>query len=384
MDPEPPTLDPHAPEASPSGGTEGTEPTGPRILVRLLLIAVGIRVGLEIVGLVATGTDAGALGFWARWDAPHYLRIAEVGYRMSGEDRLFIVFFPGFPLAVGLIGLVVRNLIASGLLVSLGASVGAGWYLYRLVRLDAPHHEAWRAVLLLFLFPTGYFLAAPYSEALFLLGIVGSLYAARRRRWGWAGAAGALATLTRLTGVAVLPALLWEAWRANRRDAEPLGRILPLAAAPLGLVAYLAVNLRVHGDALAFLDIQRAHWHQRPLPPWRSVVDAITGIAEGASGDFLFIFVGRIAAALFAVVLLAVGWRRLRAGDHVYAWANLLLVLSASWLISLPRYLLAIYPLFVVLARLTRIRPALWGMLGAGAAAQTALFWRYAQGMWTF
>lgn len=375
---------PRAPEVPSATGDGTAEPTGAGTLVHILLIAVGLRVGLEVLGLLATGGDAGALDLWARWDAPHFLRIAEVGYRTVGEDRLFIVFLPGFPAAVALVGLVVGDLVAAGLLVSLGASVGAGWYLYRLVRLDAAHAEARRAVLLLFLFPTGYFLAAPYSEALFLLGVVGSLYAARTGRWGWAGAGGALATVTRLTGIALLPALLWEAWRAHRREAEPLRRLVPLAAAPLGLLAYLGANLGVHGDALAFLDIQRGHWHQRPLPPWRSVVDAANGILQGASGDFLFIFAGRIAGAAFAVAVLLLGWRRLTTGDHVYAWGSLLLVLSASWLISLPRYLLGIYPLFVVLAHLTRHRPVFWGTLGIGAAAQAFLFWRYAQGMWTF
>lgn len=384
MDPERTSLDPGASEPAPSAREETAEPTSPRILLRIFLIAIGLRLALEILGLVATGGDSGLVGFWDRWDASHFLRIAEVGYRSVGEDRLFIVFLPGFPAAIALVALVVPNLTASGLVVSLGASVGAGWYLYRLARLDADHHEAWRAVLLLFLFPSGYFLAAPYSEALFLLGVVGSLYAARTRRWGWAGAAGALATVTRLTGVALLPALLWEAWRAYRRDAEPPQRIAPLGAAPLGLAVYLGANLAVHGDAFAFLDIQRGHWHQRPLPPWRSIVDAVNGILEGASGDFLFIFTGRIAAAVFAVALLVLGWRRLRVGDHVYAWGSVLLVLSASWLISLPRYLLGIYPLFIVLARLTRARPAFWGVIGAGAAAQALLFWRYAQGMWTF
>ena len=55
-----------------------------------------------------------------------------------------------------------------------------------------------RAVLLLLLFPTSFFLTAFYTEGLFLLLTVGAFLAARRGRWA---VAGALATLSiSLTG----------------------------------------------------------------------------------------------------------------------------------------------------------------------------------------
>ena len=174
------------------------------LLWRLIMLCAAIRVGLEAIGLAALAfyghpVWTNALDLWNRWDAQHFLRLAEVGYVQSSpppntDDPLFIVFFPFFPLAVHVVSLVVMNLVLSGLVVSFGASVGAGYFLFRLVALDADEATAWRAVILLFSFPTAYYLAAPFTEAMFLFAVLASVYAARTGRWAEAGVAGALAT----------------------------------------------------------------------------------------------------------------------------------------------------------------------------------------------
>lgn len=360
------------------------------MLLRIVLLAFAIRAGLQVIGLASvtvqgSGSAAGSfLELWSHWDADHYLRLAEAGYRSEGEDGLFIVFFPGYPVAVAVLGLVLRNLILSGLAVSFVASVAAAWLLYKLVRLDAPHDEAWRAVVLLFAFPTAYFLAAPYSESLFLAVTLAAVYLARRGRLVPAGLAAAGAVVTRLAGIALGPALIAEGLLGSRSRTERIRRTAPAALAGLGLLGYLALNVIVHGDPFAFLDIQRSHWHQQPVPPWTSLSDAASAAAAGTSGDFTIIHWGRLAGATFAIVVLVAGVRRLRVADQVYAWAGLLLVLSASWLISLPRYLLAIYPLFIVLARVASREYAYKAMVVGGVGAQTWFFWRYAAGAWTF
>jgi hypothetical protein len=68
----------------------------------------------------------------------------------------------------------------------------------------------------------------------------------------------------------------------------------------------------------------------------------------------------------------------------IYGVSGFVLVLSTSWLISLPRYLLALYPIFMVGAQLTRSKPVFWTVVSVGAGAQVGLFWRYAVGAWTF
>lgn len=379
----------HASDPATEAGGAVDPPSSRGLLLRLIGLAVGVRVVLWVVGLWATGDLGSWLSLWSRWDAPHYLRIAQVGYRpwepeVTGDDGLFIVFFPLFPLAVRLLAYAVRDLVLSGILVSLAASVGSGWFLYRLTRLDGDDARAWRAVLLLFAFPTAYFLAAPYTEALFLCAVLGAVYAARTGRWATAGGAGAAATATRISGLALLPALALEAWKARPHPRGWKG-FAPLAMAPLGFVAYLTLNLVVQGDPFAFLQIQRMHWSQEAVWPWVPLADSVARIGSGGlRTDEVIIHWGRLAAAAGSGAVLLAGRRHLRRPDLVYGGAGLLFFLTASWLISLPRYVLVLYPLFMVGARWTGRRLVLAVVLGAGGALQVLLFARYAEGSWTF
>jgi hypothetical protein len=381
-------------------------PSPRTVLWRIVAISIGIRIVLQILGMVslqAHGQGPGASGvdMWSHWDAPHYLRIAEVGYvpdepvppecravegkPLSCDDPLFIVFFPFFPAAVAVVAFFVRNLIVSGLVVSLLSSIAATFFLYRLVERDKGHDHAWRTVLLLLSFPTAYYLSAPYSEALFLFAVVAAMYCARTGAWAGAGLAGALATGTRVTGLALGPALLVEAFTGPAPKLERARRIAAIGVASAGIAVYLLINQIVYGDPLHFLDVQRSHWFQHFVFPWQSIVDAVRALIAGPGGSTeTFIIWGRICGFVFALPVLVLGLRRVRAGDAVYAWTGFLLILSASWLLSLPRYLLVLYPIFIVGADLIRSRRAMTVAVAAGAAIQAALFWRYAVGGWTF
>ena len=322
---------------------------------------------------------------WQHWDPGHYLRIADVGYRSSGEDALFIVFFPLFPLLVAATGFVVRNLVVASLLVTTGASVAAGWLLYRLVRLDRPEEHARGAVVLLAAFPTAYALFAPFSEAVFLAAVLASVYAARTGRWWLAGLAGAAATATRVVGLALVPALLVEAFVAQRRDGRGPAKLAAVCLVPLGFVSYLGINWAVHGDPLHFLGVQEDHWFQHAVAPWTPVTDAVEAIgATELTLETFLVHPARLLAIAFALGVLAFGWRSLTWTDRTFSAATMLMVLSASWLISLPRYLLALYPLFTTMGRLGRNRVALWMVAGAAFALQLFLFGRFARGMWAF
>ena len=324
---------------------------------------------------------------WHRWDPDHYLRLADVGYRSTGEDALFIVFFPLFPLLVAAVGVVARNLIVASLVVTTVCSVGAGAILYRLARLDVPEREARASVVMLFAFPTAYALFAPYSEALFLLCVVGSMYAARTGRWWIAGLVGIAATATRMVGLALVPALLVEAFVSRReRPAGGWPRVLAaIALVPLGFVSYLGLNVAVFGDAFHFLEVQDEHWFQHAVPPWVPVTDALDAIrgTELTVESFL-VHPARLVAIAFALILLALGWRALRWADRTFAVATLAMVMSASWLISLPRYLLGMYPLFLTMGRAGRSRVILVCLALLGFSVQLFLFIRFSRGMWAF
>jgi hypothetical protein len=389
-------LDPADGSEPPRSGS-ADRPSPPRdlppstVILGILALVVVPRVVLFLTGAAAatrsTGTDLPAVAetMWLHWDPGHYVRIAEAGYRSSGEDALFIVFFPLFPLLVAVAELVVRNLVVASLVVTTLASVASGWLLYRLVRLDAPAVQARGAVVLLFAFPTAYALFAPYSESVFLAAVLGSTYAARTGRWWLAGLAGLAATATRVVGLALVPALLVEAFGGRGRTAGAARKLAAIGLVPLGFVAYLGINEVVHGDPLHFLQVQRDHWFQRMVPPWTPIADAVEAMrGTELTVETFLVHPARLVAIAFALVVLAAGWRSLRAADRVFSAATMLMVLSASWLISLPRYLLAVYPLFTTLGALGRRRGVLWIAAAVGFSLQVLLFSRFARGMWAF
>ena len=210
--------------------------------------------------LVLQNQPAGLLSLWNRWDAPHYVDIAKYGYSAVGEQRLFIVFPPLFPLLIKLFALAIPSYELAALLVSNLASALASIYLFKLARLDLSESAALRSVFYFCIFPTAYFLIAGYSESLFLLLAISCIYYARTRRWTLTGIAGMLATATRLTGLALVPALLCELLQqlsqqhdncdARAEERKKKWRMaMAILMTPLGFFAYLMLNFAVFGDA---------------------------------------------------------------------------------------------------------------------------------------
>lgn len=370
------------PQRAPDVVVKPGVPSNKRVFWYIVALCATTRIVLHLYGARSTGLAVSDFDFWNRWDAEHYLKIAAQGYVPNGHDSILIVFFPLYPALVHYLGFIFRDLLATGLLLSFAASVGAYWFLYRLIRLDHDHALAWRALILLTVFPTAYFMSAPYTESLFLLTTTACMYAARTCSWKRAGLAGAAATASRIAGITLLPALAVEVWiRKERR----IGRLIWLGLVPTGLLLYFLINYAVFKNPLYFLDIQKSYWSNGGAWPWKPFPEAFGRLRLGGlSPDDTTIFAGRLLALTFGLGLLVAGWKRLRPSELVYGWASLLFVSAGAWLISLPRYVLGIYPLFVVLASYTRRRVVYWPVVAGFTAVQLFLYLRFVRGIWTF
>jgi hypothetical protein len=361
------------------------------LLARFAVLCLLARVTLQIVGLVAVQHSDGNAGdqwltMWSHWDAPHYLRIADIGYvdhPAGSPDTLLVGFFPAFPALVRLLHLLTGDYLVAGLLVSYAASVGACWFLYRLVRLRTDHATAWRAVVLMVAAPTAYVLSAPYTEALFLCAVLASAYFARTGRFALAGLAGAVASATRVVGFALWPLLALEVWRHGGRPLERLRNLAWSAVAVVGLGLFVVLNQVVYGSPSQFVTVQKDNWDQGLAWPWTPVVDGWNAL-DDTEGDLHFIMWTRLAAFALTVALLVAGRRLVPVADQVYAWIAFAFVLSSVWLLSLPRYVLVLYPMFAVGAGLTRRRTVIVPVVAGSVAVQAWWFWRYTAGDWAF
>lgn len=294
------------------------------------------------------------LDLWGQWDSGWYVGLASTGYPirevLDYSKQEAFVFFPLYPALMRILSdLAVRDWFLAGLIVSNVCLLGAALILYRLARLDEDEATALNAITYLFAFPATFLLSAVLTESLYLCLALGSFYAARRGRWALAGAIGSLAALTRPIGVLILIPLLIE-YAATARAGPRLVRpaILWLLLVPAGLGAYAAYNFRLTGDALAFWHFQGA-WERTPANPF--VI--LPAIVENPFSDKTF----WLASALLGLILLVAVWRSLRPSYAVFAAIGVLIPLSAQ-LDSIPRYLVVVFPFYIVLARLHR-RPAL-------------------------
>lgn len=240
---------------------------------------------LSLYERYATGSEKSAswLGLWQHWDWYRYLTIAEYGYT-SGKgpayDENLPAFLPGYPMVLKAVHLVVPDWAGAGLLISLVAGAAAVVALARLTEFEycrrvpdgSPEAARRTAVLLLVCAPAAVFLAAGYTESLFLAFALPGWLAARRGHWLRAGLLLAAACTIRINGLFVLAGVvvMFLASRPARRDwARASGLLLPVAAAG----AYAAYLKDIRGDWLDWLHAEKRGWSRsltNPITAWRT------------------------------------------------------------------------------------------------------------------
>ncbi len=321
------------------------------------------------------------LEIWNQWDATHYLRLAQHGYVGAGNGRVSLVFFPLYPWLVRAAAFIVHNYMVAAFVVSGIASVAAGLLLQKLVRLDESEAISRDAVWFLFIFPTSYFLHIGYTESLFLALTLGCFLAARKDHWELAGLLGAGACLTRVNGLILGPALAAEVilqyWQTRRINL----RWLWLGVVPLGFLGYLWLNHEVTGDYFAFTKIMQEHWYKKFASPWFGIHDVWLRALGMNVNEGLNEFV----AVAIITVCTVWSWFRLRPSYSVWITLNWLLINSTAFVLSVPRYTLTLFPVFILFARATSGRRFRFAMLTIWSLLYFALYaGRFVQGLWAF
>ena len=359
----------------PAAATEGELDQPPRRtgpVIRLLTVArdpvwldaiaptVFLRVVILLFGVAAVVVFRGdalphgsLLEIWDRWDAPHFFEVARLGYGPPA-DPARIVLFPALPALIALLSLMTEPLVA-GMVISFISTLAAAVGLYRLVRFDEGRESARAAVLFMSLFPTAFTLIAPYSEAPFLAFTVWSFVMARQSRWPAAGLFALFAGATRIQGAFLLPALILEYWLSKRRIDRGAAVLLLAAGGPL---IYLWINFATFGDPLYFIGIQNTVFHVSTAAPWVAIPNIVNGaIAFQPTEFWATVYFAPLAALviLLAVAVWTIFGRGSRPSYAVYAILSLLSFASLSWPISVPRYLMGVFPIFMAAGRIGRI-----------------------------
>jgi len=328
--------------------------------------------------------------FWwhANFDGEHYLAIAREGYR-----PLRHFFFPVYPLLIRYFSFWATNLagfLTGAIFISHTSFFLAILGLQKLLKLDG--HNFYKVVLILLIFPTSFYFAAAYTESLFLMLAVWSFYFARRSKFLFASLLAAVAGATRVIGVVLIVSIAVE-WYVQQKPSFNFKRALNISmylfVMALGLFVYLWYLYDQTGDPLVFIHKVGIYGGQRsssfvmlPQVFYRylfKIIPALNFYWPVIFTTYLELFM----AVLF-LILVVVGYFKLRFSYWIYLFGGFLIPTLSGSFSSLPRYVLVLFPGFMLIAQIAKKLPKIVNYILAGVSLgclilATAMFSR---GFW--
>jgi Mannosyltransferase (PIG-V) len=366
----------------------------------------------------ATTSSPALASAWLQWDAKWYVQIAQAGYFNDQSAG----FFPLYPLLVHVVGMALGgdHLMAALLVSNLGAlGVFIGLALLAAHEFGSERTASY-AVTMLAAYPLAFFLAAPYTEGLFIALVAFTLYGARTGRWRVAAACAFFAALTRPTGIILLAPLVWEygrqsGWWSNWRSAESwrarlgaafiprnwrqrggaLDALLIVGAVPAAVALYMLFLGMRFGDPLHYVHAQQRYWNH--VGPGAPSAPVLTGAAQPSAEPLAFLtpsyeqaraLVDLAPLAIF-LILTIILVRRLPVMYTLYMVGLFALILASlrpdrlGFFVAAGRYLCAALPIFFWLGRWSETRPWLFMLLtSAGFLLQATLATVFLTGGW--
>lgn len=276
------------------------------------------------------------------WDGSHFLEIAESGYKIYYQ----YAFFPLYPLLIKLVSYFTKDLLIAALLISISTSLAALIILEKLVRLYFDKETASHTIIYLLVFPTAFFFTTVYSEGLFLLLSVLAFYAFKKKNNVLCLFATILASLTRLAAIAIIAALFYE---IVKKGIDRKNWILLLS--PVGFILYCLYLLWQTGDALAFISAE-SNWQRSLTIPFFSLIESIKKLSSPAFFIFNMSTFFDLAAIVFGIGMILRSFRFLPRIFSIYGLISILIPIMTSNLMSAPRFLLPVFPIFILIAKI--------------------------------
>jgi len=193
---------------------------------------------------------------FAAWDSDFYREIAQKGYRFAadGKQHNSIAFFPLYPLLAKALIMVGIKFRVGAVLINNAAFFGTIVALYYWMKSQYSAKAARWVTAVLALCPLSLYGTVIYTEGLFLFVSTLSLWSFEQRNYLGTGFWGALATATRPTGVALIPALLLASFKEKRG----LGAIAASISTAAGIGAFSLYCWWQFKEPLAFFIAQRS------------------------------------------------------------------------------------------------------------------------------
>jgi hypothetical protein len=344
---------------------------------------------------------------WIRWDSFWYESIVDAQQRYLPSQMSNANFFPFYSWLSWIASLPFRGFLdrehaffAGALLVSSVSFILGLKAVDRLTTALAGKAVANRAVWLIAVFPFSFFFTAVYADALYFCLCAWSLTLAYEKRWPAACLLAAFASMTRIPGIALFPALGLEylrqhpasprgfagtGWRPVVKNGWMLIGILLIG--PLVVGSYYELR---YGNPLEFLHARQAGWNrasglagyardfgyffERPVFACSGIADCIKEFAPTRT------LLGVIYLALIpmSIGLTVASARMLGVGLTTWTLVSIGLALPNGF-DGVGRFTLVLFPVFIALAIRLRNRNLFWLVCAASAPLLLLFFAQFAR-----
>jgi hypothetical protein len=190
--------------------------------------------------------------------------------------------------------------------------------------------------------------------------------------------------MTRANGIVLIPTLAVEAayqfWKTKRWN----WRWLWIALVPVGFGVYLFLNWHVTGDPFAAFRMRKAMSSTSFAGPWVGLRGSLGIMMDWKPDQAEMLGTQEFLFGLLGLIGVVVSWIKLRPIYAMWMTGNWLLFASVTFLESMPRYTLTMFPIFILFGliaanRFWNVVLTVWSLLFL--ALFTSLFMR---GWWAF
>lgn len=309
----------------------------------------------------------------ANFDGIHYATIAHRGNYEQWEQA----YFPLYSFLIRVIDPIFNNELITGILISNISFLIGIFVLFKLFKSERINIRFWLLFFIL-LFPTSFFFGAVYTEGLFFLLFISSLYFLKKEKYWLVFFFSILTSLTRLIGVFLIIPIAFHLFEKHKKTKSNNKNLLLnikniLLAAPfLGLGIYCFYLFKTTGDPFMFLTSQPVFGANRstsiillPQVVWRYLKIFFTASHNYQYFVSLYEFI--VFFLVFFVLILdffkyvridnlikfkikIIDYELL--GLNLFSFANIILPTLTGTFSSIPRYALFSISFFIFLSKI--------------------------------
>lgn len=275
------------------------------------------------------------------WDSFWYLKITDRGYEYKPGDMSSIAFFPLYPSLIWTTSQVpLINQSLAGWIISVVA-LGVGLvFLYKLVKEFHPEINPLEPVIFLLIFPTAFFLTSTYTESLFLALSIIFFYYLFKKQFLLAGLFLSLASVCRLNGLFLFIPLIFEYFKVFGLKRFFNKNIFCFLIAPTGILSFMFYQYLKFQEPLAFLKSQMEWGRKFTFNSEHFQLVSSASYSNLSTDIFFFVL------TLIAGIMLF----RIRAAYGLYVLFTALIAISTGTLMSIGRFALILFPIFILIA----------------------------------